>query len=160
LSAWKSLPTTNYENDFSLDDCVRGVPGERGACAERFAQSVAGTWQGTLQAANKDLRTVIKISGTPGDRLQAVFYSIDQNSPGIPGTVSLQGTVVKITIPGIGGSYDGKLSPDRNSMTGTFLQGPGPLPLDPDARSATDGVGDSGACAPEADGAPCESCLK
>ncbi|HWE49007.1 MAG TPA: hypothetical protein VG273_04435, partial [Bryobacteraceae bacterium] len=70
-----------------------------------FGQSLTGTWQGTLQIpqANRELRTVIKISTTPGDTLQAQFYSIDQNSPAIPATITVQGPNIKISVPGIGG---------------------------------------------------------
>jgi len=94
-----------------------------------FAQNLAGTWQGALQTPNRELRTVIKISTTPADTLQAQFYSIDQNSPAIPASVTVQGSNVKISVPGIGGTYDAKLSPDGNSMNGNFTQGPAPLPL-------------------------------
>jgi len=95
-----------------------------------FAQSLAGTWQGTLQVpqANRELRTVIKISTTPADTLQAQFYSIDQRSPAIPATITVQGANVKMSVPQIGGTYEAKLSADGNSMTGTFTQG-APLPL-------------------------------
>ncbi|MBZ5609399.1 MAG: TIGR03435 family protein [Acidobacteriia bacterium] len=94
-----------------------------------FAQSITGTWQGTLQAG-RDLRTVIKISTSEKDTLKAVMYSIDQGGQGIPANaVTLQGSSVKIAIPGIGGTYEGKLSADGNSITGTWTQGPRPLPL-------------------------------
>ena len=95
-----------------------------------FAQSLAGTWQGTLQAPNRDLRTVVKITTTDKDTLKAVFYSIDQGAQGIPASsVTVQGSGVKILIPGIGGTYEGKLSADGNTITGTWSQGPQPLPL-------------------------------
>jgi uncharacterized protein (TIGR03435 family) len=93
-----------------------------------FAQDITGTWQGTLPAA-KDLRIVFKISkGTDGD-LKAAMYSIDQNSQPIAGTVTLQGSTVKMAMPGIGGAYEGKLDSDGVSMMGTWKQGPNPLPL-------------------------------
>ncbi|HWB84213.1 MAG TPA: TIGR03435 family protein [Bryobacteraceae bacterium] len=94
-----------------------------------FAQSITGTWQGTLQAG-RDLRIVIKISTTPADALAAVLYSIDQGGQPMPaGSVALQGSTVKITVPGIGGTYEGKLGADGNSIAGTWTQGPKPLPL-------------------------------
>jgi uncharacterized protein (TIGR03435 family) len=94
-----------------------------------LAQSITGTWQGTLQAG-RELRTVIKISTTDQDALKAVLYSIDQGGQGIPvNPVTLQGSTVKMSVPGIGGTYEGKLSADGNSIAGTWTQGPKPLPL-------------------------------
>ncbi len=96
-----------------------------------FGQSLTGTWQGTLQTANgRELRIVMKVSTTDADSLKAVMYSIDQGGQPIPaGAVTRQGSSVSITVPGIGGKYEGKLSSDGNSMTGTWTQGPMPLPL-------------------------------
>jgi uncharacterized protein (TIGR03435 family) len=95
-----------------------------------LAQSLEGTWQGTLQAPNnRELRAVIKITKN-GNALQGVFYSIDQGGAQLAiSSATLQGSTVKMTIPGIGGSYDGKLEADGNSITGTMTQGPNPLPL-------------------------------
>ncbi len=89
-----------------------------------FAQTITGTWQGTLQAGTKELRIMFKISTTDADSLKAVMYSIDQAAQGFPAsTVSVQNSAVKILIPGIGGTYDGKLSADGSSITGTWSQG-------------------------------------
>lgn len=94
-----------------------------------LAQDIIGTWQGTLQAGS-ELRTVIKISRGDGAALKALLYSIDQGGQGLPsGPIVLQGTTVKMPFPGIGGEYEGKLSADGNSISGTWTQGPKPLPL-------------------------------
>ena len=99
------------------------------SAAALLAQSLTGTWQGTLQAG-KELRVLIKISTTEGDTLKATFYSIDQGSQGIPSSaVTLSGSTVKMVIPGVGGTYEGKLSADGNSIAGTWAQGPSGLPL-------------------------------
>jgi uncharacterized protein (TIGR03435 family) len=94
-----------------------------------FAQNVVGTWQGTIQTPQRPLRLVMKLTRADDESLKATFYSIDQNGQGIPGAaVSLQGTTFKATIPAIGGNYEGKLSADATTITGTFTQG-APLPL-------------------------------
>jgi uncharacterized protein (TIGR03435 family) len=93
-----------------------------------FAQDITGTWQGTLQAPKQELRTVIKISKAEGG-LKAVLYSIDQGGQGFAGTVTLESPIVKISIPGIGGTYEGKLDGDAIALTGTFSQGPAKLPM-------------------------------
>ena len=94
------------------------------------AQDVVGTWQGTLQVQGRDLRMVFKIANDGG--LKATIFSIDQGGgAGLPGTVTLQGAAIKVAIPGIGGSYDGRLSGDGNAIEGTFTQAGAPsLKLD------------------------------
>src|SRR5580658_3876970 len=49
------------------------------------APDITGTWQGTLSIpqANRELRTVVKISKADGGGLKGMFYSIDQPGPGI-----------------------------------------------------------------------------
>ncbi len=94
-----------------------------------FAQNIAGTWQGTLQTPQRELRLVMKVTRADDESLKATFYSIDQNGQGIPGNaVSLKGSAFQAKIPAIGGSYEGKLSADGTTITGTFSQGT-PTPL-------------------------------
>jgi len=96
-----------------------------------FAQApdITGTWQGILKAPNRDLRIVLKISKADDGSLKAGMYSIDQGGQPIPGGVTQQGSAVKITVSGIGGTYEGKLSSDGVLLNGTWTQGPMPLPL-------------------------------
>lgn len=99
-----------------------------GACS-LFAQDISGVWQGTLQAPQRDLRIVMKIA-KDAQGLKATMYSIDQGGgQGIGGTVSLQASAVKITVPGIGGEYEAKLDSDGVNMAGTWSQGPAHLAL-------------------------------
>jgi bla regulator protein blaR1 len=98
--------------------------------AALFAQDLTGTWQGALQAGGRELRTVIKISTADGGGLRAVMYSIDQGAQPMPvNPVTVQGSTVKMSIPGIGGTYEGRLEADGNSITGTWTQGPNPMTL-------------------------------
>jgi uncharacterized protein (TIGR03435 family) len=96
-----------------------------------FAQNIVGTWQGTLQAPNRALRLVLKVTRADDESLKAVFYSIDQTGQGIPGTaVSFKGSNFKATLPSIGGGYEGALSADGSTIKGTFTQNePRPLEL-------------------------------
>lgn len=89
---------------------------------------VTGTWQGTLKAG-KDLRLILVVSKDAG-KLKASMYSIDQGAmPFKASTVSLDGSTFKYSIDMIGGTYEGKLGPDGKTITGTWMQGPTPLPL-------------------------------
>jgi uncharacterized protein (TIGR03435 family) len=92
-------------------------------------QDIAGTWQGTLHAG-RDLRIVIKITKDDKGGYKAVFYSIDQGGQPLPVTsITEQGTAIKMTLTAIGGTYEGKLSADGNSIAGNWSQGGQPLPL-------------------------------
>ena len=93
-----------------------------------YAQNLAGTWQGTLNAG-KDLRLVFRIA-SGGTGLTAMMYSIDQGAGGLAASsVALQGRTLRITITGIDATFEGTVSQDDNSIAGTFTQGGKPLPL-------------------------------
>jgi len=98
------------------------------------AQDITGTWQGTLQipagprGPGAELRTVIKIVKADTG-LRATFYSIDQGAGAIAGSVTQQGSTVKVSTPGIGGTYEGKLDADGVNLVGTWTQGGRPLPM-------------------------------
>ena len=84
------------------------------------AQEIAGAWQGTLQPpAGPALRIVMQLSRAADQTWQARMYSIDQGGQPINAAVTVQGSVVKIAIPAIGGTFEGRLSDDRNAMAGT-----------------------------------------
>ncbi|HET9266802.1 MAG TPA: TIGR03435 family protein [Vicinamibacterales bacterium] len=91
------------------------------------AQSLAGNWQGTLQAGARSLRVVFVVSAADGGGLRAVMYSIDQSGQGVPATVTLQGSTVRLNAAGINVSFEGSLSADGNSISGNFVQGGNPI---------------------------------
>jgi uncharacterized protein (TIGR03435 family) len=86
------------------------------------AQNITGNWQGTLLAGQNKVRVVFKIA-LENDKLQATLRTVDQASPPIAATIARDGSTVKMTIPSINGTYEGKLSGDGNSMAGTWTQG-------------------------------------
>jgi uncharacterized protein (TIGR03435 family) len=95
---------------------------------ESPAQNIADTWQGTLHAG-RELRTVVKISKADDGGYKAVFYSIDQGGDSLPvSKITLDGATVEMTLT-MGGSYQGKLSPDGKTITDTLSQGPKLIPL-------------------------------
>jgi uncharacterized protein (TIGR03435 family) len=91
------------------------------------AQNITGNWQGTLQAGPQKVRIVFKIA-LENDKLTASLRTVDQPSPPIAATIAWDGSTVKMTIPAANGKYEGKLSADGNSITGTLTQG-APLAL-------------------------------
>ena len=98
-----------------------------------YAQEIAGQWQGTLQPPGgaPPLRIVMVVSKPDPQTIRAVMHSIDQGGQPInAGNVSLQGSTFKFAIPAIGGTYEGRLSGDGNTISGTWTQGaPSPLNL-------------------------------
>ena len=91
------------------------------------AQNMTGNWQGTLQAGPQKVRIVFKI-GLENDKLRATLYTVDRPSAPIAATITRDGSTVKMTIPALGGNYEGKLSGDGDSIAGTWTQG-APLAL-------------------------------
>lgn len=92
---------------------------------------IEGTWQGTLHIpTGGSLRTVLKITRTPAGALSATFYSIDQGGQGIPtSSISFDAGTLKYAIQFIDLTYQGKMSADNNSITGSSTQGGNALPL-------------------------------
>ena len=93
------------------------------------APKLDGQWQGTLEVG-KSLRIVIVIAtNAAGGGYTSTFYSIDQSPNGIAASTTVQGNTVRIAVTAAGITFDGKLSPDGNSIAGNFLQGATPLPF-------------------------------
>jgi len=93
------------------------------------AQSLAGNWQGTLQAGARSLRVIFVVSAADGGALRAVMYSIDQGGQGTPATVTAQGNAVRMVATGANITFEGSLSADGNSINGNFTQGGNTLPV-------------------------------
>ena len=111
---------------------VRGqaAPAAGAPAVETHAKGdISGDWQGTLQLPDRGLRTILRV--TKADKgFAAKMYSIDQGAQPITATsISTDGTTVKYAVDVIGGSYEGKLSADGNSIVGSWTQGPNPIPL-------------------------------
>lgn len=92
---------------------------------------IMGTWQGTLHApGGHDLRTVLKITKDDKGALHGTFYSIDQGAQGIPtSSISFDNGTLKYGIEFFSLSYEGRMSADGNSISGTSTQGDHTLPL-------------------------------
>ncbi|HEX4347372.1 MAG TPA: TIGR03435 family protein [Vicinamibacterales bacterium] len=83
---------------------------------------LTGQWQGTL-ALGQGLRTIITISKDANGGYQGAMYSIDQSpQPIAVGGIVLQGESVKLAIPSIGATYDGRLSSDGGTVVGSVTQ--------------------------------------
>lgn len=93
------------------------------------AQNLAGQWQGSINPG-KELRLVFVLAtNAAGGGYNATMYRIDQGGGGIAATVVTQGSTVRLAVAPVGITVEGKLAADGNSITGTFTQDQGPLPL-------------------------------
>jgi uncharacterized protein (TIGR03435 family) len=92
---------------------------------------IVGTWQGTLHIPQgPELRAVEQVTEpTPGN-LKVMLYSIDQSGQGIPATsASFQNGVFKYSVEFLDNTFEGKMSADGKSISGTWKQGSLSLPL-------------------------------
>ncbi len=90
---------------------------------------IDGTWMGSLDTGTVKLRVVFHITNTE-DGLMATMDSPDQGMKGLPVTsVKRDAASLKIEAKNIGGTFEGKISADLQSIDGTWSQGGGTLPL-------------------------------
>lgn len=93
------------------------------------AQEVAGTWRGTLDLGQQKLRIVLQIDKAADSTLKGTVYSIDQRpDPDATTTLSFTNPSLKVTIDSLHVSYEGTMSADGKTITGTVTQG-APKPL-------------------------------
>src|ERR1700689_2841846 len=98
------------------------------ACVAQ-AQDLMGDWTGTLHAGAADLRLVLHISKGDGGGLQATLDSVDQAANGIPvSSISLKDSKLSLGIDAVHGTYEGAVSSDGTTISGTWSQGQA-LPL-------------------------------
>lgn len=102
------------------------------AISPASTQGIVGVWQGSMHVAqaNRDLRTIVKVTKTASDALQATLYMIDAGGQSITAnSTTFEGGVLKFSITAVGANYQGKMSEDGKTIAGTFAQGPMSLPL-------------------------------
>jgi fermentation-respiration switch protein FrsA (DUF1100 family) len=93
------------------------------------AQDITGDWQGTLHAG-ADLHLVLHITKAADGTLKATLDSVDQGANGIPvSSISLKDSKLNLGIEAVHGTYEGKVSTDANTISGTWTQGQD-LPLE------------------------------
>ncbi|HEY5382736.1 MAG TPA: TIGR03435 family protein [Acidobacteriaceae bacterium] len=109
--------------------CLVACVAMMGTALHAQTQTIVGAWQGTLKTPQKDLRVVLVVKKDDG-KLSGNMYSIDQGGTPIKvSSISLDGSTFKCAVDLIGGNYEGKMSEDGNTITGTWTQGPTPMPL-------------------------------
>jgi uncharacterized protein (TIGR03435 family) len=99
----------------------------RAQSASTAPANIAATWQGILHTGG-DLRFVVKIKKAEDGTLRATFYNLSAAPDGIPAiSTTLNGDKLKVELPFA--SYEGTLSNDGNTITGTWKQAANPTQL-------------------------------
>ena len=105
-----------------------GIPAKTPAIPAK-ASDIDGDWLGTIDTGMGKLRLVLHISNT-NQGLAATWDSPDQNAKGLSVTsIVRSGTSLKFEMKGIGGAYEGNISSDLDTFTGTWTQLGKSLPL-------------------------------
>jgi len=85
------------------------------------AQELTGNWQGILEGK---FRVVLQITKDADGKLQRNLYRVDQSPHSIPvTTLSFISPTLKFTIDALNVSYEGSLSTDGKTITGTLTSG-------------------------------------
>jgi CubicO group peptidase (beta-lactamase class C family) len=92
-------------------------------------KSLGGIWLGTLHAGSQELRVQLHLdlATTPAG---CSLDSLDQHAMGIPcSNVVATATTLSFEVPAVKGALAGTVSSDGDTVTGTWTQGGGALPL-------------------------------
>ena len=86
--------------------------------------SPVGDWEGTLIAPGAEYPLVLHVTEGDDGTLGATMDSPSQAAFGIAGgEVTFEDGLLSISFPDIAGGYEGMLSEDGGSLTGTWSQG-------------------------------------
>jgi hypothetical protein len=93
-------------------------------------QVLEGVWEGALDANGAVLHLRFNFTKNSDGSITGTIDSIDQGASGIPITsIARTEDSVKLDVKAVAGSYEGKLDKEASTLTGTWTQGGGTLPL-------------------------------
>ena len=91
---------------------------------------LAGTYAGTLQAGDAQLHLVLHLIQNPDGTLGASLDSLDQAVFAIEAShVAKSESKLNLDVASVGAHFEGKISPDHQTIDGTWTQGNAALPL-------------------------------
>ena len=100
-------------------------------------QVLEGAWEGTLDVNGSQLHLRFHFTKNADGSMTGTLDSVDQGVNGLPITaISRTGDTVKLDVRTISGAFEGSLNKEATTMTGTWTQGPGSLPLILQRKSA------------------------
>jgi pimeloyl-ACP methyl ester carboxylesterase len=84
---------------------------------------VEGNWQSALETHGMRLRLQLHVSHDTERELVAALDSLDQGVSGLPASnVSLEENDFYLEIPAVAGTFEGKLDPGKNTLSGKWSQ--------------------------------------
>lgn len=96
------------------------------AALQAAAPQLAGQWNGVLSVGGQSLRIVLRVDAAGA----AVLDSPDQGASGIPAVgPTLEGGVVRFSVPAVHAAFEGALSADGRTITGALSQGATAMPV-------------------------------
>ena len=103
-------------------------------CAGRSAAQLTGvpqgTYSGTLQAGEAQLHLLLHLSRGTNGSLRATLDSLEQGVFAIEASsVSFANFNLKLELTSVGARFEGKVSPDHESIDGKWSQGSASIPL-------------------------------
>jgi len=94
------------------------------------ATPIAGLWAGSLETGSATLRLALHITAQPNGGCASTLDSIDQSALGIPvARTAFVGRTLTLTLPALNARYVATLDADGKTLSGTWTQGAGSLPL-------------------------------
>lgn len=103
-----------------------GAQSQPALSATQASASFVGDWQGTLV---NELRIIVHLEQSPTGDWKGILYSPDQTAASQTAeNLTVTPTTVKFTIDALHVAYEGNISTDGATITGTFTQG-GSMPL-------------------------------
>jgi hypothetical protein len=112
---------------------VRAAQGQTQGSGAAQKGGISGSWQGRMRTPDgHNLRVVLKIAKDEKGGLSATLYNLDQNGPPMAGSlVSFERGTLRFVNDFPRLTYEGKMSADGNSISGTVTQnGSSPLVLE------------------------------
>ncbi len=101
-----------------------------GSARAQTSSAPQGTYSGTLQAGEAQLHLLLHLSKASNGSLRATLDSLDQGVFAIEASsVSFVNYTLKLEVISVGARFEGKVSPDHESIDGNWSQGTASLPL-------------------------------
>ena len=97
-------------------------PKTTSAQAASTPKGIEGYWQATLGSGPGKLRILVSISESSDGAFKGTLQSVDQDATFAISNISLNNGAVHFELKDIGGVYQGTLSKDGASLTGTWTQ--------------------------------------
>jgi len=118
---------------------AKPTPAQAAQSASRLT-GFDGEWEGTLHVGEADLKLVLHVSGEKGGELRAKLDSPEQAVYGMDASsASREQNTLRFEISTVGASYEGKLTADGKTVSGTWSQGGEKFPLSFTRRSGLTG---------------------